>query len=60
MRNDATGDRVNDRVKESFDIAGKYTYLNSAVRIVAAEGKTALQLPQGITYQGKNAIPVRC
>ena len=58
MRNDATGDRVNYRVKESFDIAGKYTYLNSAVRIVAAEGKTALQLPQGITYQGKNAIPV--
>ena len=58
MRNDATGDRVNDRVQESFDIAGKYTYLNSVVRIVAAEGKTALQLPQGITYQGKNAIPV--
>ena len=58
MRNDATGDRVNYRVKESFDIAGKYTYLNSVVRIVAAEGKTALQLPQGITYQGKNAIPV--
>lgn len=58
MRNDATGDRVNYRVKESFDIAGKYTYLNSAVRIVAAEGKTELQLPEGVLFNGENYIPV--
>ena len=46
------------RVKESFDIKGNYTYLNSAVRVVAAEGKTALQLPEGVTFQGQNSIPV--
>ena len=46
------------RVKESFDIKGNYTYLNSAVRIVAAEGKTALQLPEGALFQGQNYIPV--
>ena len=52
------GERVNYRVKESFDIKGNYTYLNSAVRVVAAEGKTALQLPEGVLFQGQNAIPV--
>ncbi len=57
-RNDATGDRVNYRVKEQFDITGKYTYLNSVVRVVPAEGKTALQLPEGVTFQGQNSIPV--
>ena len=46
------------RVKESFDIKGNYTYLNSAVRVVPAEGKTALQLPEGVTFQGQNSIPV--
>ena len=46
------------RVQESFDIKGNYTYLNSAVRVVAAEGKTALQLPEGVTFQGQNSIPV--
>ena len=46
------------RVKESFDIKGNYTYLNSAVRIVAAEGKTALQLPEGFLFQGQNYISV--
>ena len=46
------------RVKESFDIKGNYTYLNSAVRIVAAEGKTALQLPEGILFNGQNTISV--
>ena len=46
------------RVKESFDIKGNYSYLNAVARVVPAAGKTALQLPQGITYQGKNAIPV--
>ena len=45
-------------VKEQFDIKGNYTYLNSAVRVVAAEGKTALQLPEGVLFQGQNAIPV--
>ena len=52
------GDKVHYRVKESFDIKGNYSYLNSAVRVVPAEGKTALQLPEGVTFQGQNAIPV--
>ena len=52
------GEKINYRVQESFDIKGNYTYLNSAVRVVAAEGKTALQLPEGVTFQGQNAIPV--
>ena len=45
-------------VKEQFDIKGNYTYLNSAVRVVAAAGKTALQLPEGVLFQGQNSIPV--
>ena len=52
------GEKVNYRVQESFDIKGNYTYLNSAVRVVPAEGKTALQLPEGVTFQGQNSIPV--
>ena len=44
--------------KESFDIKGNYTYLNSAVRVEPAEGKTALQLPEGVLFQGQNYIPV--
>ena len=52
------GEKVNYRVQEQFDIKGNYTYLNSAVRVVAAEGKTALQLPEGVTFQGQNSIPV--
>ena len=52
------GDKVNYRVQESFDIKGNYTYLNSVVRVVAAEGKTALQLPEGVTFQGQNAISI--
>ena len=51
-------EKINYRVQESFDIKGNYTYLNSAVRVVAAEGKTALQLPEGVTFQGQNSIPV--
>ena len=51
-------ERVHYRVKEQFDITGKYSYLNSAVRIVPAEGKTALQLPEGVLFQGQNYIPV--
>ena len=52
------GDKVNYRVKEQFDIKGNYTYLNSAVRVEAAAGKTALQLPEGVTFNGQNSIPV--
>ena len=46
------------RVKEQFDITGKYSYLNSAVRVVAAAGKTEMKLPEGITFGGKNTISV--
>ena len=52
------GDKVHFRVKESFDIKGNYTYLNSAARVVAAEGRTALQLPEGVNYKGQNFIPI--
>ena len=52
------GDKVHYRVKESFDIKGNYSYLNSAVNVVPAEGKTALQLPEGVLFQGQNYIPV--
>lgn len=52
------GEKVHYRVQESFDIKGNYSYLNSAVRVVPAEGKTALQLPEGVLFQGQNAIPV--
>ena len=51
-------EKVNYRVQESFDIKGNYSYLNSVARVVPAEGKTALQLPEGITFQGKTSIPV--
>ena len=51
-------ERVHYRVKEQFNITGKYSYLNSAVRVVPAEGKTALQLPEGVLFQGQNYIPV--
>ena len=55
---DEVGEKVNYRVQEQFDIKGNYSYLNSVVRVVAAEGKTALQLPEGVTFQGQNSIPV--
>ena len=51
-------DKVHYRVQEQFDIKGNYSYLNSVVRVVPAEGKTALQLPEGVTFQGQNSIPV--
>ena len=51
-------EKVHYRVKTSFDIKGNYSYLNSAVRVVPAEGKTALQLPEGVLFQGQNYIPV--
>ncbi len=56
--NPELGDRVHYRVQEQFDIKGNYSYLNSAVRVVPAEGKTALQLPEGVLFQDKNYIPV--
>ena len=52
------GDKVHYRVKESFDIKGNYSYLNSAARVVPAEGKTALQLPEGVTFNGQNSISI--
>ena len=52
------GDKVHYRVKESFDIKGNYSYLNSAVNVVPAEGKTALQLPEGVTFNGQNSISI--
>ena len=54
----ALNEKVHYRVQEQFDIKGNYSYLNSVVRVVAAEGKTALQLPEGVLFQGQNAIPV--
>ena len=56
--NPELGDRVHYRVQEQFDIKGNYSYLNSAVRVVPAEGKTALQLPEGVLFQGQNYIAV--
>ena len=58
FKNAETGDKVHYRVQEQFDIKGNYSYLNSVVRVVAAEGKTALQLPEGVLFQGQNSIPV--
>ena len=52
------GDKENYRVQEQFDIKGNYTYLNAAARVVPAEGKTALQLPEGLLFNGENTIPV--
>lgn len=46
------------RVQEQFDITGKYAYLNSVVRVSPKEGKTALQLPEGVLFNGENYIPV--
>ena len=57
LRPDYT-EQVHYRVQNSFDIKGKYTYLNSAVRVVPAEGKTALQLPEGVTFNGQNSISI--
>ncbi|MBQ5802866.1 MAG: hypothetical protein IIW25_01375, partial [Bacteroidales bacterium] len=58
LSNPGASEKISYRVKESFDIKGNYSYLNSAVRVVPAEGKTALQLPEGVLFQGQNYIPV--
>ena len=50
--------KTNYRVKEQFDIKGNYSYLNSVVRVVPAEGKSALQLPEGVTFNGQNSISI--
>ena len=50
--------RVHYRVKDQFDIKGNYSYLNSVARVVPAEGKTALQLPEGVTFNGQNSISI--
>ena len=55
---DETGDKVHHRVKEQFDIKGNYSYLNAAARVVPAEGKTALQLPEGVLFNGQNSISI--
>ena len=52
------GEKVHYRVKTSFDIKGNYSYLNSVARVVPAEGKTALQLPEGVTFNGQNYISI--
>ena len=56
--NGFSSDQVHYRLKEQFDITGKYSYLNSVVRVVAKEGKTEMKLPEGITLGGKNSISV--
>ena len=52
------GEKINYRVQNSFDIKGNYSYLNALARVVPAEGKTALQLPEGFLFNGENTIPV--
>ena len=52
------GDKENYRVKESFDIKGSYSYLNSLAKVAPAEGKAALQLPEGVTFNGQNSISI--
>ncbi|MBR4848538.1 MAG: hypothetical protein IKV07_04180 [Bacteroidaceae bacterium] len=52
------GEKVHYRVQESFDIKGNYSYLNSVARVVPAEGKTALQLPEGVTFNAQNSISI--
>ena len=52
------GEKTHYRVKEQFDIKGNYSYLNSVARVVPAEGKTALQLPEGVTFNSENTISI--
>ena len=53
-----TSEKICYRVKEQFDIKGNYSYLNAVARVVAAEGKTALQLPDGVTLNGEKSISI--
>ena len=52
------GNKENYRVQESFDIKGNYSYLNALAKVEAAEGKTSLQLPEGVTFNGQNSISI--
>ena len=52
------GEIILYRVKESFDIKGSYSYLNALAKVVPASGKTSLQLPEGVLFNGENSIPV--
>ena len=52
------GEKINYRVQNSFDIKGNYSYLNALARVVPAEGKTALKLPEGVLFNGQNSISV--
>ena len=58
LSNPRASEKISYRVKESFDIKGNYSYLNSVARVVPAEGKTALQLPEGVTFNGQNYISI--
>ena len=58
MQPEFSGEVTHYRVKESFDIKGNYTYLNGLARVVPAAGKTALQLPEGVLFNGQNSVPV--
>ena len=51
-------ERVLCRVQESFDIKGSYSYLNSLANVKPAAGKTSLQLPEGVTFNGQNSISI--
>ena len=51
-------ERVHYRVQKSFDIKGSYSYLNSLANVKPAEGKTALQLPEGVLFNGQNSISI--
>ena len=55
---DGLDETVHYRVQKSFDIKGSYSYLNSVARVVPAEGKTALQLPEGVLFNGQNSISI--
>ena len=52
------GEKINYRVQNSFDIKGNYSYLNALAKVEAAEGKTSLQLPEGVTFNGQNSISI--
>ena len=52
------GEKINYRVQNSFDIKGNYSYLNALARVIPAEGKTALQLPEGVLFNGQNSISI--
>ena len=58
LSNPGASEKISYRVKASFDIKGNYSYLNSVARVVPASGKTALQLPEGVLFNGQNSISI--